>query len=83
MDGIYYVGPTNDLSQRMHDPARGKGSSYTKGTKPVALIWFESHPPREAATAREKQLKAWNRAKKHAIATGKLHLGSSVRCVSV
>jgi putative endonuclease len=81
IDGSYYVGLTNDLSQRVHDHAYGKGSPYTKRTKPVALVWYEIHPNRETAAAREKQLKGWNRTKKHALVRGELRLGPSTRGV--
>src|SRR6267378_914192 len=72
IDGSYYVGMTNDLAQRIHDHSSGKGPTYTKTTKPKLLVWFESHPNREAAATREKQLKRWNRAKKNALARGAL-----------
>ena len=54
IDGSYYVGLTNDLPQRIQDHSSGKGPTYTKNSKPSILVWFESHPTREAASAREK-----------------------------
>jgi len=66
IDGSYYAGLTNDLAQRILDHCSGKGPAYTKITKPKLLVWYESHPTREAAVIREKQLKGWNRAKKNA-----------------
>jgi putative endonuclease len=81
IDGSYYVGLTNDLAQRIHDHSSGKGPSYTKGTKPKLLVWFESHPNREAAAARETQLKGWNRTKKHALARAGLQLGPAAHSV--
>jgi putative endonuclease len=83
IDGSYYVGLTSDLSQRIHDHSSGKGSTYTKGTKPMVLVWFESHPNRETAVSREKQIKGWNHSKKHALAAGELRLGLSARNVWV
>jgi putative endonuclease len=81
IDGSYYVGLTNDLAQRIHDHSSGKGPSYTKGTTPRLLAWFESHPNRDAAAAREKQLKGWNRTKKHALARAELQLGPAAHNV--
>ena len=69
-DASYYVRSTNDLQQRIQDHANGKGSAYTKGTKPVILAWYESHPDREAAQSRERQLKNWSRIKKNHLARG-------------
>ena len=79
IDTSYYVGMTNNLTQRIQDHSSGKGPTYTKITKPKLLVWFESHPNREAAAAREKQLKGWSRAKKQAQARGHLHLGPATR----
>jgi putative endonuclease len=79
IDGSYYVGLTNNLAKRIQDHVSGKGPTYTKTTKPILLVWFESHPDHEAATAREKQLKGWNRAKKHALARAELQLGPAAQ----
>jgi predicted GIY-YIG superfamily endonuclease len=81
IDGSYYVGLTNDLAQRIQDHSSGKGPTYTKLTKAKLLIWFESHPNREAAAAREKQLKGWTRKKKHALARAELHVGPAAQNV--
>jgi len=81
IDGSYYAGLTNDLAQRILDHCSGKGPAYTKITKPKLLVWYESHPTREAAVIREKQLKGWNRAKKNALARGTLPLGPATRNV--
>ena len=69
-DGSYYVGLTDDLAQRIGDHRDGKGSGYTKGTKPVILTWYELHADRVAAQARERQIKGWARAKKNQLARG-------------
>jgi predicted GIY-YIG superfamily endonuclease len=79
IDSSCYVGMTNNLAQRIRDHSSGKGPSYTKTTKPKLLGWFESHSNREAAMAREKQLKGWSRAKKQALARGDLQLGPATR----
>ena len=85
IDGSYYVGLTNDLSQRIQDHSSGKGPTYTRTTKPKLPVWFESHADRESAAAREKQLKGWTRTKKHALARAELQLGPTAQrvCLSL
>ena len=68
IDGSYYVGLTDDLTQRITDHMHGKGSAYTKGIKPAMLAWYEPHEDRAAAQARERQIKGWGRAKKNQLA---------------
>jgi predicted GIY-YIG superfamily endonuclease len=77
IDGSYYVGVSSNLAQRLQDHASGKGPTYTKTTKPKLLVWFESHPDRESAAAREKQLKGWTRTKKNALVRAEFQLGPS------
>ena len=67
-DGSYYCGLTGDLKRRILDHASGKGSNYTKGTKPTALVWFERCPTRELAVQREREIKKWSRRKKELLA---------------
>ena len=69
-DGSYYCGIASNLASRVRHHASGKGSGYTKRLKPVALIWFESHPNRHSAAAHEKQIKSWSHEKKRALAEG-------------
>jgi len=69
-DGSYYCGITEDLGQRLRDHASGKGSTYTKGTKAEALVWFEFHPNRKSAARRERKIKKWGRKKKQSLAAG-------------
>jgi putative endonuclease len=71
-DGSYYVGSTEDLTQRIRDHTSGEGSGYTKGTRPKILAWYESHQDKKSAYARERQIKGWSRAKKNALARGTL-----------
>ncbi|MGH9787408.1 MAG: GIY-YIG nuclease family protein [Candidatus Acidiferrales bacterium] len=67
VDRTYYCGLTSNLNHRLRHHASGKGSSYTKGAKPIALVWYERHVGRSSAAARERQLKKWSRAKKEAL----------------
>ena len=67
-DDSYYCGLTGDLKQRLLDHASAKGSKYTTGTKPTALVWFEHYPSREHAARREREIKKWGRTKKKKLA---------------
>jgi predicted GIY-YIG superfamily endonuclease len=73
IDGSYYLGLTNDLSQHFQDHSSSKGPTYTRT------------PKRESAAAREKQLKGWTRTKKHALARAELQLGPTAQrvCLSL
>jgi len=70
-DGSYYCGITTELKQRVRDHASGKGSGYTKGAKPIALVWYEPHPNRSSAARRERQMKNWSHGKKKGLAEGR------------
>ena len=69
-DGSYYCGLASNLNQRIRQHANGRGTGYTKRRKPTALVWFESHPDRASAAARERQIKNWGHAKKAGLANG-------------
>ena len=56
-DGRYYVGSTQDLSERMERHNQGR-STYTKSKKPWKLVYTEQHPDRSSATKREKEVKS-------------------------
>ncbi len=76
-DRSYYCGITSNLGQRLWDHACGRGSGYTKGIKPVALLWYECHEDRSSAARRERQLKKWSHAKKKALVEGRLRFKSA------
>jgi putative endonuclease len=82
-DRSYYCRITTNLLSRIKHHSSGKGSGYTKGTPPMALVWYETHPDRSSAAARERQIKAWGRAKKTDLAEGRVELGIRARCVWV
>jgi predicted GIY-YIG superfamily endonuclease len=63
--------------------ASGKGSTYTKITRPTTLVWFETHATRQAAAAREKQIKSWSRKKKDGLANGSIDLGPNAKRLRV
>lgn len=66
-DGTLYTGITNDLDRRLAAHNSGKASKYTRGRLPVALLYFEPHPDRAAASRREVEVKRLPRAGKLAL----------------
>jgi len=71
-NGCIYVGCTNDLERRLAEHRGGSGSKITSASSTVELIYSESFSDRSRALTREQQLKRWSRAKKLALATGRL-----------
>jgi predicted GIY-YIG superfamily endonuclease len=67
-DGSYYIGATENLTERILDHAEGKGGAHTKENLPVIFAWYEPHPDAQSARQRERQLKGWSRTKKNALA---------------
>ena len=64
-NSVIYVGVTSDLKGRIekHKNKTYK-NSFSARYNVDKLVWFEKHPRMEDAIAREKQLKAGNRARK-------------------
>lgn len=73
-DDSYYVGSTQDVSQRLATHRAGEGAAFTARRLPVDSIYQESFATLEEAVRREKQLKGWSRAKKAALVSGNLDL---------
>ena len=63
-DGVFYVGISNDVVERMEEHNRGFGPRFTKARRPVELIWSQSFSDIFAARRREIELKGWSRAEK-------------------
>lgn len=60
--GTLYVGVTSDLVRRVWEHKQGLVEGFTKKYQVKSLVWFEQTESIEAAIAREKQIKKWNRA---------------------
>ena len=57
-DGSLYTGWTNDLEKRVRDHnSPNKGAKYTRGRRPVELVYHEEFPDKEAAMSREWEIK--------------------------
>ena len=67
-DESLYCGITNDLERRVaaHQAGRVK---YTRGRRPVALVWTEPSPDRSEASRRELAIKRLTRPAKLGLLT--------------
>jgi putative endonuclease len=61
-NGTLYIGVTNDLTKRVWQHKEGLIEGFTKKYGIQLLVWFEHTESIEAAIAREKQIKKWNRS---------------------
>ncbi len=67
-DGSYYVGTTRaGLDQRVAEHNAGKYDGYTKGRRPVKLVFSQELQRITDAIAAERQIKGWSRRKKQAL----------------
>jgi putative endonuclease len=60
--GVLYTGVTSDLAARMMQHRAGTGSAFCRRYGIKRLVLAERHDEIEYAIAREKALKAWQRA---------------------
>ncbi len=67
-DGTLYTGWTTDLQGRLQTHNSGRGSRYTRGRRPGALIYWEECDSRRAAMRREAALRRLSRGEKLALA---------------
>jgi putative endonuclease len=65
-DQSLYTGITNDPERRLreHNSTRS-GARYTRGRRPVTLVYLERFPTRSAASKREHLIKKMPLAMKH------------------
>lgn len=60
--GTLYTGVTTDLIKRVWEHTNGVTQGFTKKYDIKTLVWYEVHEDINAAIAREKNIKAWQRA---------------------
>jgi putative endonuclease len=60
--GTLYIGVTSDLVRRIYEHKMDLADGFTKKYRVHRLVYFETYDNIEAAIAREKRLKKWNRA---------------------
>jgi len=65
-DATLYTGIARDIEKRLqqHNGAAGGGPRYTRGRRPVRLVWSEVAPDRGAALRREAAIKKMSRVQK-------------------
>ena len=66
-DGTLYTGFTNDLARRLAAHNAGKGAKYTRGRRPVELVYWESFSNKSSALRREYAIKQLPRRQKLAL----------------
>ncbi|WKY43342.1 GIY-YIG nuclease family protein [Eubacteriaceae bacterium ES2] len=63
-DKSFYTGYTNDLKGRLLKHNQGSGAKYTRGRRPVELVYFEELPGKSEALSREFAIKKMKRSQK-------------------
>ena len=65
-DGSLYCGWTTNLEKRVdaHNGLVTGGAKYTKGRRPVTLVYYESFRQKQEAQSREYAIKRLNKAQK-------------------
>ena len=66
-DGTLYTGFTNDLARRLGPHNAGRGAKYTRGRRPVELVYWESFSNKSSALRREYAIKQLPRRQKLAL----------------
>lgn len=71
-DNTLYCGQTNNLEKRIkeHNSGSARCAKYTRGRRPVKLVYSEKYSTLKEAMQREWQAKHWPRKKKDALVTG-------------
>jgi putative endonuclease len=64
VDKTYYTGYTPDLKNRLKAHNSGKGAKYTRGRRPVKLIWHKEYRYFKPAFLEEKRIKGLTRKQK-------------------
>jgi putative endonuclease len=63
-DGTYYTGWTTDPERREKHHNAGRAAKYTRGRRPVRLVYTEQQSDRSSAMRREAQIKQMSREEK-------------------
>jgi putative endonuclease len=65
--GVLYVGVTSNLIGRVWQHKQKRIPGFTARYNVTKLLWYEAHGNAASAITREKEIKAWRRAKKVAL----------------
>ncbi len=63
-DGTFYTGYTPDLENRIKLHTLGKAAKYTRGRRPVKLIWSKNYKYFRKAFLEERRIKKLTRKQK-------------------
>lgn len=63
-DGSLYCGWTNHLEERVQAHNEGRGAKYTRGRRPVELVYYEEFATKQEAMQREWAVKRLSRKEK-------------------
>ena len=63
-DGTLYTGWTNDIDKRFKAHNDGKGAKYTKGRRPLKLVYLEELETKSEALKRENKIKKMTKDQK-------------------
>ena len=66
-DGYLYTGITTDVEKRLEAHKSGKGAKYTRGRRPLELVYREECGSHSDALKRELAVKALPREQKQAL----------------
>jgi predicted GIY-YIG superfamily endonuclease len=69
-DGSLYVGIAEDVERRVAAHSAGRGAKFTRGRRPLRVVYAEAHPDKPSARRREIELKGWRREKKLSLIGG-------------
>lgn len=70
VDQSLYTGVAKDVPTRVEQHNAGRGAKYTRGRRPVKLVYIESVDDRSAALRREMAIKRMERAAKRKLIDG-------------
>lgn len=71
-DGTLYTGWTNDLQKRIAAHNAGRGAKYTRGRRPVTLLYSEECASKREAMSREAAIKKLSHERKLLLSEGKI-----------
>ncbi len=69
-DKSFYTGITNNMEARLKEHNTGTAAKYTRGRRPVTLVYRERRASRSSALRREAQIKKWRRPNKEKLVLG-------------
>lgn len=66
-DGTLYTGIAKDLAKRVAAHETGNGAKYTRGRRPVKLVYRGRRRSKGRALEREAEIKRWSKERQEAL----------------